>query len=131
MSQDPSISPILRYRDAAAAIDWLERAFGLRRIQVHEGDGGTIAHAELSYGNGVVMVSSDDPSRFREHAGQEWLYVVVDEDIDGHYERSKAAGAEIVMEPADQDYGSRDYSCRDLEGNLWSFGTYRPSLSGG
>jgi uncharacterized glyoxalase superfamily protein PhnB len=76
------------------------------------------------------MVSSDDPGRFREHAGRGWLYVVV-EDVDAHYERAVAAGAEIVMEPADQDYGSRDYSCHDLEGNLWSFGTYRPSLAGG
>ena len=129
MNTDPAISPILRYRDAAAAIEWLEKAFGLRRVQVHEGENGTIAHAELAYDNGIVMVSTEDPERFREHAGRGWLYVVV-EDADAHYRQAQAAGAEIVMELSDQDYGSRDYSCLDLEGNLWSFGTYRPSLSG-
>jgi uncharacterized glyoxalase superfamily protein PhnB len=50
-------------------------------------------------------------------------------DVDAHYERAKAAGAEIVMEPTDQDYGSRDYAARDTEGNVWCFGTYRPGAT--
>jgi uncharacterized glyoxalase superfamily protein PhnB len=121
------VYPSLRYRDAAAAIDWLERAFGFERHQVHEGPDGTVAHAELRWGDGMIMLGSErggeDP--YGSHAGQSWLYVVV-EDADAHFERAKAAGAEIVRELTDQDYGSRDYSARDPEGNLWSFGTYQP-----
>lgn len=124
------IYPALRYRDAAAAIDWLERAFGLERSAVHEGPDGTVAHAELRYGDGMIMLGSEGetPGRFGHHAGQSWQYVVV-EDPDEHHRRAEAAGAEIVMELADQSYGSREYSARDLEGNLWSFGTYRPEGS--
>ncbi len=121
--------PILQYRDAPAAIDWLERAFGVERVTVSEADDGTIAHAELRCGDGMLMLSSrraDGDSRFPDHTGRGWIYVVVD-DADAHYETAKAAGAEIVYELTDQDYGSRDYSARDLEGNLWSFGTYRPT----
>lgn len=125
------INPVLKYRDAHAAIDWLEQAFGFERHAVHEGPDGAVAHAEMRHGSGVVMLGSegDDPGRFGHHAAQGWIYVAVD-DPDTHYERAKAAGAEIVMELTDQDYGSRDYSARDPEGNLWSFGTYRPQTSG-
>ena len=55
--------------------------------------------------------------------------MIVD-DPDGHYERAKGAGAEIVMELTDTDYGSRDYSAREPEGNIWSFGTYLPGRDG-
>jgi uncharacterized glyoxalase superfamily protein PhnB len=121
------IYPSLRYRDAPAAIDWLERAFGFERHEVHEGPDGTVAHAELRWGDGMIMLGSErgDDDPYGSHAGQSWLYVVV-EDADAHFERAKAAGAEIVRELTDQDYGSRDYSARDPEGNLWSFGTYQP-----
>ena len=118
----------LTYRDARAAIEWLEEAFGFRRHQVADGPDGSVVHAELTYGDGIVMLASEreDGGRFGHHAGQSWLYVVV-EDADAHYERAKAAGAEIAAEPTDQVYGSRDYSARDPEGNLWSFGTYGPA----
>jgi uncharacterized glyoxalase superfamily protein PhnB len=122
------IYPALRYRDARAAIDWLQKAFGFEPLQVHDGEDGTVAHAELKFrDDAIVMLSSEreNDERFGKHAGQGWLYLVVD-DPDAHYERAKAAGAEIVMELEDQDYGSRDYSARDPEGNLWSFGTYNP-----
>jgi uncharacterized glyoxalase superfamily protein PhnB len=117
-----SIYPVVRYRDVRAGIDFLQNAFGFRAVQVDE-EGGSIVHAELAYGDGMVMVgpSQDD-------ATTGWNYVVV-EDADAHYERAKAAGADIVRALEDQDYGSRDYSARDPEGNRWSFGTYRPSLS--
>jgi uncharacterized glyoxalase superfamily protein PhnB len=120
------IYPVLRYRDAPAAIAWLENAFGFERHEVHTDDDGNVAHAELFYGDDDVLgLSSERPDdRFGEHAGQGWIYMVVD-DPEAHYARAKAAGAEIVMELADQDYGSRDYSARDPEGNLWSFGTYQ------
>lgn len=118
--------PSLRYRDAGAAIEWLEDAFGFQRQMVVDGDGDTVAHAQLSFGDGTVMLGSEREEDWGRHAGQSWVYVAVDSDIDAHCERARGAGAEIVREPTDQDYGSRDYSARDPEGNLWSFGSYRP-----
>jgi uncharacterized glyoxalase superfamily protein PhnB len=118
--------PALRYRDARAAVDFLQNAFGFEAKEVHE-DGGVIVHAELVYGGGMVMLSEQrDEDRFGDHTGKGWTYVVV-EDADAHHEQAKAGGAEIVRPLEDQDYGSRDYTARDAEGNLWSFGTYAPS----
>jgi uncharacterized glyoxalase superfamily protein PhnB len=127
-----NVFPTLRYRDAPAALRWLEEAFGFKPTMVVDGPGGTIAHAQVSCGSGLVMLGSEptDDGRFGHHAGQGWTYVVVDE-IDAHHDRAAAAGAEIVMELTDTDYGSRDYSARDPEGNLWSFGTYDPEHDGG
>jgi len=126
-----SIFPVLKYDDAHAAIDFLGKAFGFERLQVHEDDEGRVVHAELSFGEAVVMLSSagaGDPV-YDQGLGRTTVYVVVD-DVDPLYERAKAAGAEIVLEPTDQDYGSRDFTVRDPEGNLWSFGTYRPAAGG-
>jgi uncharacterized glyoxalase superfamily protein PhnB len=122
-----TIYPILKYEDAYAAIDFLERAFGCERRAVHEGEKGGVAHAVLSCGDVVVMLSSTgegDPL-YNQGVGRTGVYVVVDE-VDALFERARDAGAEVVMEPADQDYGSRDFTVRDPEGNLWSFGTYAP-----
>jgi uncharacterized glyoxalase superfamily protein PhnB len=122
----PNISPVLRYRDPAAALDWLERAFGFERVADYRDGDGNVQHAELRYGSGMVMIggattgTGPDP-------GSGWCYVVV-EDTDAHHARAKEAGAEIVYGITDQDYGSRDYAARDPEGNHWSFGTYHPSL---
>jgi uncharacterized glyoxalase superfamily protein PhnB len=122
----PSVVPSLRYRDAKRAIEFLVEAFGFEARMVVDGEGDTIAHAELVYGpDGMVMLGTEREDSFGSHVGQGWMYVVV-EDADAHYAQAKAAGAEIVRELEDQDYGSRDYSARDFEGNLWSFGTYRP-----
>jgi uncharacterized glyoxalase superfamily protein PhnB len=123
--------PFASYEDAAAAIDWLVEAFGFERKEVHKGEDGAIAHAELAYGGSVYMLGSarDDafgmktPRELGAVTGGVYVYV---EDVDGHYERARAAGAEIVRELADTDYGAREYMARDLEGNLWSFGTYLP-----
>ena len=124
-----SIYPVLKYSDAPAAIDFLERAFGFQRHAVHEGDAGAIVHGELRFGDQVVMVSSagaDNPV-YDQGLGRTTVYVAVDE-VDALHDTAKAAGAEIVLAPTDQDYGSRDFSARDPEGNIWSFGTYRPEL---
>jgi uncharacterized glyoxalase superfamily protein PhnB len=118
--------PAHRYRDAAAAIEWLEKAFGFERKEVHEGDDGTIVHAELTFGPGVVMLGSERDDRYGPHVGHGWTYVVVD-DPDALFERASAMGAEVVQELIDTDYGSRDFSVRDPEGNIWSFGTYGPT----
>jgi uncharacterized glyoxalase superfamily protein PhnB len=120
--------PSLRYRDARAAIDWLAKTLGFETAMVVDGEGDRdIAHAELRLGAGTIMLGSEPEGgdRWGSHAGQSWIYVAVD-DADALCERARAAGAEIVMEPTDTDYGSRDFALRDLEGNLWNFGTYRP-----
>jgi uncharacterized glyoxalase superfamily protein PhnB len=123
-----SIYASIRYRDAMAAIDFLERAFGFERGDVHQGQDGTVHHAELRFAGEWIMLgstSSGSDGRLDLPSGPTWIYVVVDEP-DAHYERAVAAGAEIVRDLKDEDYGSRGYTARDPEGNVWSFGTYRP-----
>ncbi|HKP91980.1 MAG TPA: VOC family protein [Thermoleophilaceae bacterium] len=133
MTSWPAIIPYIRYEDAPAMLTWLEDAFGFRRHAVHE-EGDRIVHAEITFGNGMFMVGStgdDEPEAAqtpRQLGGKATggMYVVV-EDVDAHCAQARAAGAEIVREPEEQDYGSRDYSARDPEGHTWSFGTYRPT----
>jgi uncharacterized glyoxalase superfamily protein PhnB len=129
-----TVIPAMRYRDANAAIEWLCKAFGFERGLIVPGENGTVAHAQLSFGNGMIMLGSareDEfgrwvkPPRETGGIGTQSAYVIV-EDADAHYARAKAAGAEVVMEVEDQDYGGRLYSCLDPEGHLWSFGTYDP-----
>ena len=127
----PTISLSLRYRDAPAAIEWLCTAFGFEKNMVVPGENGTIAHAQLTYDGGMIMLGSADRGsefdRIAPPPGNSAAYVVVD-DADAHHDRAKAAGAKIVYPLTDQEYGSRDYAARDPEGNLWSFGTYRPTM---
>ena len=121
------IIPTLRYQDAKGAIDFLERAFGLERREVMENDDGTVGHAELAHGRGMVMIGSRKEGD-RYDTGRAVLYVIVD-DPDALHDRAKAAGATIVMELTDQPYGSREFAAEDPEGNVWSFGTYDPFAS--
>ena len=129
----PTIVPCLSYRDAPAAIAWLKEAFGFTENFVVPGPDDTIAHAQLAFDGGMVMVGSqrDDELQMRlpcDLGGiTQSIYIVV-EDADAHYERAVEAGAEIVRELEDTPYGSRDYSARDPEGHLWNFGTYRPAI---
>jgi uncharacterized glyoxalase superfamily protein PhnB len=122
-----SIYPVLKYEDAHAAIEFLEGAFGLERQEVFEGKGGKVDHAQLSFGDQLVMLSSTGAGNpiFDQGAGRTSVYLAVDE-VDALHDRAAQAGAEIVMPLTDQDYGSRDFVARDHEGNLWCFGTYRP-----
>jgi uncharacterized glyoxalase superfamily protein PhnB len=120
--------PIVPYADPRAAIAWLERAFGAEATALHPPEPDQIlVHAEVRVGTGIVMPT--DSRRAGESLfvlpGPVAVYVVVD-DPDSLHERAVAAGAEIVMGLTDQDYGSRDFAARDPEGNVWSFGTYRP-----
>ncbi|MET9832579.1 VOC family protein [Streptomyces sp. NPDC006385] len=125
----PSICPTLLYADAKAAIKQLTEAFGFTELAVYESEDGKVAHAELGQGNGVVMLGSKGTGsafdKAMKAAGTTGVYVVVD-DVDAHHRRAVEHGAEILMPPTDQDYGSRDYMARDVEGNVWSFGTYAP-----
>jgi uncharacterized glyoxalase superfamily protein PhnB len=122
-----SVHPSLRYRDARAAIDFLSRAFGFEPLHVYDDADGGVAHAEMKAGRGIIMLGdSTGDDRWGDHIGHGWVYVAVPE-VDELYARARDAGAEIVMELTDQDYGSRDFAARDPEGNLWNFGTYEPT----
>ena len=129
-----TVIPCLRYRNAPAAIDWLCNTFGFERQLVVPNEDGSIAHAQLSFGNGMIMLGSVTDNEFGrlmkqpdEIGGAETqsAYVIVT-DADAIYKRAKSAGAEIVTEIKDEDYGGRGFSCRDIEGRLWNFGTYDP-----
>jgi uncharacterized glyoxalase superfamily protein PhnB len=129
-----TVIPGLRYRDAPAAIEWLCRVFGFEKHLVVPGEGGTIAHAQLAFGNGMIMLGSVVDSELGrlmkqpdEIGGAETQssYLVVD-DADAVYARARAAGAQIVIDLTDRDYGGRGFSCRDLEGRLWNVGTHDP-----
>jgi len=128
-----NVIPALQYKDAKAAIGFLCNAFGFERKAVYEDKDGSVAHAELLHGNGMVMLGSVKDTEYGRllkrpaDAGGVTMsvYVVVD-DADAHFARAKAAGAQIVREPVTQDYGGRDYTCKDPEGHVWTFGTYDP-----
>ncbi len=127
----PNIIPCLAYQDAPAAMDWLSAAFGFERRLVVPGPDSTIAHAEMSLGRGLIMLGSERDDRPgwkcpRNLAGINQCVYICLADVDTHYQRAKAAGAAIVEALADTEYGSRGYTARDPEGNLWFFGTYRP-----
>jgi uncharacterized glyoxalase superfamily protein PhnB len=124
----PSIYPGLQYRDAEAAMTWLEGVLGCTRREDHRDEEGNVVHAELDFRGAIVMLSSAGVGRepFRSlPAGGALVYVALDE-VDELYERVRDGGGEIAVELTDTDYGSRDFTVRDPEGNLWAFGTYRP-----
>src|SRR5574341_2669581 len=129
-----NVIPAMRYHDAPAAIEWLCKAFGFEKQLVVPGENGTIAHAQLAFGNGMIMLgtASDDefgklvkpPSDLHGVTTQS-PYVIV-KDVDLHYRRAVAAGAKIVLDIEDKGYGGRGYTCQDPEGHVWSFGSYDP-----
>lgn len=123
----PSLSSALCYRDPKAALKWLEAAFGFETVMVITDADGNLGHSQMSFGNGIIMVGSewtDDHKSPRSIDGKntQTVHVHLSEDIDKHCARAKAAGAEIIMDPADQFYGDRTYRARDLEGHIWTFG---------
>lgn len=124
----------LRYADVPAAIDWLCSVLGFEKQLVVPDDNGGIAHAQLSFGNGMIMLGPvlDSPyGRLMKQPGQignantQSCYLVV-QDADQLYQRVLDAGGEIVLDIQDEDYGGRGFTCRDPEGHLWSLGTYDP-----
>jgi uncharacterized glyoxalase superfamily protein PhnB len=127
-SSVPTFYPGLLYRDADAAMRWLEDVLGCEKREDHRSDNGSVVHAELDFRGAIVMLSSAGVGRepFRSlPAGDRLLYCAIDE-VDSLYERVRAAGGDIALEITNTDYGSRDFTVRDPEGNLWAFGTYRP-----
>jgi uncharacterized glyoxalase superfamily protein PhnB len=125
-----SIYVTLRYDDARAAIAYLTGTLGFVEQNVHTADDGSVGHAELSFGDGVVMLGTRRGSPDTFDTGRAVVYLALDsaEAVDAHHDRAVAAGAEIVQQLVDQPYGSREYAVRDPEGNIWSVGSYRPEV---
>lgn len=131
-----TIIPCMRYDDAPAMIEWLCSAFGFEKHAVHANEDGTIAHAQLTYGGGMVMLGSNTRRESAwgklirqpgEVGGTETQspYLVVP-DADAVYAKASAAGAKILIDIKDEDYGGRGFSCADPEGHIWNIGTYQP-----
>jgi len=127
------IIPTIRYRDAKVMVQWLCDAFGFQRhLVVEDGDNG-IAHAQLTFGNSMIMLGSARDDQFgklmktAENLGgvSQSAYIIV-KDVDALCKKARSFGAEIVMEPKDEDYVGRGFSCRDPEKQLWNFGSYDP-----
>jgi uncharacterized glyoxalase superfamily protein PhnB len=129
-----TVVPTLRYRDVPAAIAWLCTAFGFEKHLVVTGEDGSVRYAQLAFGDGMVMLGSAEDSvedrlmaQPEETGGLEtqicYLFVA---DARAHCARSKAAGAEIVLDIDDEASDGRGYSCRDPQGHVWNFGTYDP-----
>ena len=123
-----TVFPTLTFRDARSAIGWLERVLGAEPLAVYEDDDGRVVHAEIRIGESTVMAGDERPGSRATPPGVSVIYVVV-EDADAAYERAKAAGADVT-EPVDQDYGSRDITVTDPDGNRWSLGTYKGAAAG-
>lgn len=127
--------PSLRYKDAPAAIHWLERVLGFVRHAVYTHDDGTVQHAELRHGSGMVMLGSASNAGLHPHLQAHPLeiggrststfYLVV-ADCEPVWRAAQQAGAEVLMDLRTMDYGGRAFAVRDPEGYQWSVGEYDP-----
>ena len=129
-----ALIPYFGYRDAKAAMRFLEQAFGFRSTVVFDDADGRIVHGEMELGGQYIMLGTGTdeqraPERENKPAGR-GVYCTVD-DVDAHFERSQRAGATIVYPPEQTEFGTRRYRALDPEGYEWSFGTYRPGDSAG
>ncbi len=133
-----TLIPCLRYRKAGAAMEWLCEVFGFRIHLVVPGEGDVIHHAQLTLGAGMIMLGSVAENEFGKYIKQpdeiggvetQSAYIVVD-DADLVYARAKLGGAQILRVIQDEDYGGRGFTCRDLEGHMWSVGSYDPWAGG-
>ena len=130
-----TVVPSLRYKDANAAIDWLCRALGFTRHVIFEGPDHTVAHAQLTFGSGMVMLGSEaNPGEFASHMippsetdGRETVAIaLITADATLLYHQAKAAGGEMLLDLREMDYGGKAFTVRDPEGHLWSVGEYDP-----
>ena len=122
----PAFIPSLAYKDNRAALKWLQNAFGFEPSEVLTDAQGNIAHAEMTHGDGVVMIGGEWADRTRSPASlggknTQRVHVRIQRGIEEHCARARQAGAKILMEPTDQFYGDRSYIAADLEGHYWTF----------
>jgi uncharacterized glyoxalase superfamily protein PhnB len=130
----PAFSPCPCYKDVKAALAWLTDAFGFEPHMIIADADDNIMHAELSYAGGIVMIGSEWTGDHKSPANlggknTSSVHVHLDEDIDAHYARARAAGAQIDQAPETQFYGDRTYRCRDPEGHIWTFGQTVTAMS--
>jgi uncharacterized glyoxalase superfamily protein PhnB len=130
----PTLISAVSYRDPKAALAFLEKAFGFELFLLLEDGDGNVAHSEMRYGTGAVMVGSewDDDHRSPASMGgknTQAVHIATAEDIHAHCERARAAGAEILMEPTYQFYGDTTYRCRDPEGHIWTVAQHVKDVS--
>lgn len=128
------IIPTIQYKNAEIVIEWLCAAFGFEKRLVVEGENNTIIHAQLTYGNSMIMLSSVNDNAYSKllkapsslnGMNTQAPYIIV-EKIDEHYKNAVAKGAKILLDIKDQDYGGRGYTCKDIEDHIWNFGSYNP-----
>lgn len=128
------IIPTMRYKNAQTAIEWLCNAFGFEKHLIIQGENDTIAHAQLTYGNSMIMLSSENENEYGNLVrtpkklngnNTQASYIVV-EKIDEHYQKAVATGTKILIEIRDEEYGGRGYTCKDIEDYIWNFGSYNP-----
>jgi uncharacterized glyoxalase superfamily protein PhnB len=127
INKRPAVVPAIVYKDSMAAFEWLQKAFGFEPAMLITDDAGNLAHSELTFGDGWIMVGNEWSENHKSPANlgglcTQTVHLQVTSGIDAHCERARAAGAEILMEPEDQFYGDRSYRARDLEGHIWTFG---------
>jgi len=123
---DTTITPALSYQDPRAALEFLTRAFGFELDMLIEDEAGNLAHSQMVFGDGRIMVGTewtDDNKSPKSIGGKctQTVHIHLKEDIDAHCERARAAGAEIIADPQTQFYGDRTYRARDPEGHIWTF----------
>jgi uncharacterized glyoxalase superfamily protein PhnB len=119
-----TISPVIHYRDLTAGARYLVETFGFVEHAAHQGDDGSLQYVELTLNGAPLGVGTTTEGSIFDN-GPTVVYVSLDE-VDSMHERAVGAGADIVMPPTDQGYGSRDFAAKDHEGNVWCFGTYQP-----
>lgn len=129
--EPPRIFATFRYKNAAAIIDWLVDILGFTVHARCDGEDGTVGHAELAFGSSMIMIGDEKQDAYGRmigtsgETGGKSLYIVVN-DVDALFAKVEASGAKIEEGLTDRDYGSREFICRDPEGNIWCFGTYWP-----
>lgn len=122
----PAFIPSVVYRDQRAALEWLQHAFGFDLAGVFTDSKGEIVHAEMSHGDGIVMIGNEFTDWARSPASvggknTQRIHVRIDKDIDQHCAHARAAGAKVMIDPRDEFYGDRVYAAEDLEGHHWTF----------
>lgn len=130
----PALISALIYRDNAAALTWLEKAFGFEIHEVWSDASGAIMHAEMRHGEGILMIGHEwaDWTRSPQSvngANTQRVFVRLERGIDEHCDRARRNGARIVMEPHEQFYGDRTYMAVDPEGHHWTFAQTTRALS--
>jgi uncharacterized glyoxalase superfamily protein PhnB len=122
-----TINPVVHFRDVGAGAQFLTKAFGFAQHAAHKDPEGVTQYVEMSL-NGAPLGFGPKADGSIFDTGPSVVYISLDE-VDSMHDRAVAAGVEILMQPTDQSYGSRDFVAKDHEGNIWCFGTFHPGTA--